>query len=93
MIVELPSNVMIRKAGPAAWLSFLAVSWGIVTLAVGFIKNWYSLVILRVLLGVFEGVSILRPFEGHKSRPDTDGNYTGRISGMRLSGFVMVQVL
>ncbi|TPX16264.1 uncharacterized protein E0L32_003913 [Thyridium curvatum] len=55
VIVELPSNIIIRKAGPAAWLSFLAVAWGVVTLAVGFIKNWESLVVLRVLLGIFEG--------------------------------------
>lgn len=91
VIVELPSNIIIRKAGPAAWLSFLAVAWGVVTLAVGFIKNWESLVVLRVLLGIFEGVSL----RGNRVRvlgtmPDANG-MQGCLSRRNLFSLIVVQ--
>lgn len=35
------------------WLTFIAISWGAVQLGMGFVRNWYELVICRVLLGAF----------------------------------------
>jgi nitrate/nitrite transporter NarK len=53
-LFELPSNLVIRRIGARYWLSFLIVVWGIMVLAMGFVKDWNSLAALRALLGVFE---------------------------------------
>ncbi|EFR00233.1 hypothetical protein MGYG_03236 [Nannizzia gypsea CBS 118893] len=53
-IFELPSNLLLRKVGSAAWLAGIAFAWGTIMLGSGFIHNYQSLVVLRFLLGVFE---------------------------------------
>ncbi|KAJ2984306.1 hypothetical protein NQ176_g47 [Zarea fungicola] len=55
VLVELPSNILIRRVGPANWLSFLGLFWGVATLGIGFSQNWVTLTVLRVILGLFEG--------------------------------------
>ncbi|KAL7915712.1 major facilitator superfamily domain-containing protein [Trichoderma velutinum] len=55
VFVELPSNIIIKRVGPANWLAFLGLLWGIATLGIGFSHNWIVLTILRVILGIFEG--------------------------------------
>ena len=61
VVMELPSNIFIKRFGAANWLAGLAISWGVVTLGIGFSKNWVTLTVLRVLLGTLEAVSsILR---------------------------------
>lgn len=53
-IFEIPSNVVLRKVGAANWLSFLCMSWGLVTFGAGFAKKWTDIVACRLLLGLFE---------------------------------------
>ncbi|KAF2731768.1 MFS general substrate transporter [Polyplosphaeria fusca] len=53
-IFEIPSNMVLRKAGAANWLSFLCLSWGLVTLGAGFAKKWTDIVVCRLLLGLLE---------------------------------------
>jgi MFS family permease len=53
-LLELPSNIVLRKVGSANWLSFIALSWGAVMIGQGFCESWISLAICRVLLGAFE---------------------------------------
>ncbi|OAL45688.1 phthalate transporter-like protein [Pyrenochaeta sp. DS3sAY3a] len=53
-LLELPSNMVLRKVGSANWLSFIALSWGAVMIGQGFVKSWISLAICRILLGAFE---------------------------------------
>jgi len=53
-IFELPSNLVLRRVGSAIWLSSIAFSWGVVTIGMGFIKDWRILAVCRVLLGFFE---------------------------------------
>ena len=53
-IFELPSNIILRKAGSANWLSAIAFCWGVTMLGQGFVKSWISLTICRLLLGFFE---------------------------------------
>ncbi|KAH7346080.1 major facilitator superfamily domain-containing protein [Pyrenochaeta sp. MPI-SDFR-AT-0127] len=53
-LLELPSNIVLRKLGSANWLSFIALSWGAVMIGQGFVKSWISLAVCRVLLGAFE---------------------------------------
>ncbi|KAG8956088.1 hypothetical protein FRC03_010968 [Tulasnella sp. 419] len=54
IIFELPANIYIRKVGVSLFLGTIAVLWGAITLASGFVKNWQSLAGLRVLLGFLE---------------------------------------
>ena len=58
ILFELPSNMLIRKIGPAIWLSCIAFAWGALSLGIGFIKTWEALAIMRVFLGVLEAVSL-----------------------------------
>lgn len=53
-LLELPSNIILRKVGSANWLAFIALSWGAVMIGQGFVKSWITLTICRVLLGAFE---------------------------------------
>lgn len=53
-LFELPSNLVIRRIGARVWLSLLIVIWGVMVLAMGFVKDWQVLAVLRALLGVFE---------------------------------------
>ena len=53
-IFELPSNLIIRRIGARWWLSFLVTAWGVMVLAMGFVRNWVPLTVLRLFLGVFE---------------------------------------
>lgn len=54
IIFEFPSNLLLRRVGARNLLSSITILWGIATLAIGFVKNWQSLVGLRVVLGFFE---------------------------------------
>ncbi|EEP80516.1 predicted protein [Uncinocarpus reesii 1704] len=48
-LFEIPSNILLRKIGAARWLSFLAMSWGIVIMS-----GIQPLIFIRLLLGLFE---------------------------------------
>ncbi|KAF4593785.1 hypothetical protein EYR40_008579 [Pleurotus pulmonarius] len=54
ILFELPSNVLIRKAGAARWIGSITTLWGIAMIGMGFVKTWWELVICRALLGVLE---------------------------------------
>lgn len=53
-LLELPSNVIIRRIGARIWLRFLAIGWGACILGMGFVRHWVPLAVLRILLGAFE---------------------------------------
>ncbi|KAF3402011.1 hypothetical protein F1880_009743 [Penicillium rolfsii] len=52
---ELPSNLVLKKASPRLWLPFLTVLWGIITMCLGFVRNYAGFVAVRALLGIAEG--------------------------------------
>ncbi|KAI0202809.1 major facilitator superfamily domain-containing protein [Astrocystis sublimbata] len=54
LIFEIPSNLVLKPIGPQRWLAFIVLVWGVIALATGFVRNFESLVALRLLLGVFE---------------------------------------
>jgi MFS family permease len=54
VLVEVPSNLALERFGARRWLARIAVSWGIVALAIGFAPNAPTLLALRFLLGVAE---------------------------------------
>ncbi|EST09593.1 Major facilitator superfamily [Kalmanozyma brasiliensis GHG001] len=52
---EIPSNMMLRKLGAKFWLPFIVFAWGVVTVFLGIVKNFAGLIVVRLLLGLFEG--------------------------------------
>ncbi|CAL1700967.1 unnamed protein product [Somion occarium] len=55
IIVELPSNLVLKKLKPSRWIPFLVVSWGTVTTLSGLVQNFSGLVAIRFSLGLCEG--------------------------------------
>ncbi|KZT22298.1 MFS transporter [Neolentinus lepideus HHB14362 ss-1] len=55
IIVELPSNWVIKKVKPNRWLPILICTWGAVTTLSGLVQNFAGLTAVRVILGFCEG--------------------------------------
>lgn len=53
-LFEIPSTLTLRGVGPKVQLNAMALSWGIVMLGMGFMKDWREIVVGRFLIGVFE---------------------------------------
>ncbi|KAJ3337926.1 hypothetical protein HDU93_000313 [Gonapodya sp. JEL0774] len=53
-LLEVPSNFMMRIAGPKIWLARIMVSWGIVSTCQAFVTNFAGLMACRALLGAAE---------------------------------------
>jgi hypothetical protein len=49
-----PATVVLRKIGPRRFLPAIVVIWGTVMIGFGFVKEWHTLLPLRLLLGIFE---------------------------------------
>jgi MFS family permease len=49
-----PSNIIIKKIAPSTWLCGIMFGWGLITIFLGVVHNFASLVALRFLLGIFE---------------------------------------
>ncbi|MBS1920506.1 MAG: MFS transporter [Bacteroidetes bacterium] len=54
IIFEVPSNVILVRVGPRRWIARIMVSWGIVAVAMAFIKTPNQLYTVRLLLGAAE---------------------------------------
>ncbi|AEO69930.1 uncharacterized protein THITE_2069428 [Thermothielavioides terrestris NRRL 8126] len=54
ILLEIPSNMIIRKVRPSLYISGLMFIWGIINMCMGFVHSYAALVALRVLLGAFE---------------------------------------
>ncbi|KAG7444544.1 MFS general substrate transporter [Guyanagaster necrorhizus] len=54
ILLQLPTNLVLRYFGARYCLTFYIFGWGCVELATGFVKNWKDLVLCRVLLGTLE---------------------------------------
>lgn len=52
---ELPSNLVLKKASPRIWLPTLTIAWGIITMCLGFVRNYGGFVAVRAMLGIAEG--------------------------------------
>ncbi|KAF8522743.1 putative MFS nicotinic acid transporter Tna1 [Hysterangium stoloniferum] len=51
---ELPSNLVLKKLRPSRWLCFIMVSWAIIQILMGLVKNAKALYVARFLQGMFE---------------------------------------
>lgn len=49
-----PATVVLRKLGPRVFLPSIVIIWGAVMICFGFVKEWHTLIPLRLLLGIFE---------------------------------------
>ncbi|CED84101.1 Permease of the major facilitator superfamily [Phaffia rhodozyma] len=87
IILELPSNILLRKFGTARWLTFISVSWGAVTIGMGFVHSWGALTACRALLGALEAgffpacAFVIATW------------YTRYETGKRMSGFYLISLV
>ncbi|KJK76264.1 hypothetical protein H634G_08404 [Metarhizium anisopliae BRIP 53293] len=54
ILLEIPSNMIVKKVRPSLYMSTLMFSWGVVNMCMGFVHSYQALVGLRFMLGVFE---------------------------------------
>ncbi|MGO1166752.1 MAG: MFS transporter [Janibacter sp.] len=52
--LEVPSNLILHKVGAKVWISRIAVTWGLLTMAMMFITSPTVFYVLRLLLGAAE---------------------------------------
>ncbi|KAF7332187.1 MFS transporter [Mycena kentingensis (nom. inval.)] len=55
ILVEIPSNLIMKKMKPARWISILVFTWGSVTTLTGLVHNFGGLLAIRLMLGLCEG--------------------------------------
>lgn len=55
LLVEVPSNIILRRVGPRFYIPALVVGFGIVTIGMAFVKSFTTLLVTRAILGIFEG--------------------------------------
>ncbi|MFD2420795.1 MFS transporter [Amycolatopsis pigmentata] len=53
-LLEIPSNLVLYRIGPRVWITRIAVTWGLVSACMMFVRNPVSFYILRLLLGAAE---------------------------------------
>ncbi len=54
ILLEVPSNLILRKLAPSTWLSLLIFLWGVAAMCQGLVTSYAGLVACRFFLGVFE---------------------------------------
>ncbi|WEV77939.1 MFS transporter [Janibacter cremeus] len=52
--LEVPSNLLLHRIGAKVWISRIAVTWGLITMAMMFISSPTVFYVLRLLLGAAE---------------------------------------
>ncbi|KAK4173742.1 putative transporter [Triangularia setosa] len=55
ILVDVPSNLLLKRFRAGTYLPSLITAWGVVCLCIGFVKSYAGLIICRLLLGLFEG--------------------------------------
>jgi D-galactonate transporter len=53
-LFEVPSNIILEKAGARRWIARIMISWGILSSFTAVVWNGHSFLVLRFLLGVAE---------------------------------------
>jgi ACS family tartrate transporter-like MFS transporter len=54
LIFEVPSNLILTRVGARRWIARIAISWGVISSMMMFVRGPWSFYTLRVLLGVAE---------------------------------------
>lgn len=53
-LFAIPSNYLLTKTSVRYWITFLSLGFGLFTLAMGLVRSFTALAVMRVFLGVFE---------------------------------------
>src|SRR5215471_18301311 len=53
-LFEVPSNLLLHKIGARIWIARILISWGVVAVLTGFVRNVPQLYLARFLLGLAE---------------------------------------
>jgi MFS transporter, ACS family, tartrate transporter len=53
-LFEIPSNLLLHKIGARVWIARILISWGIVAMLTGFVRNVHQLYVVRFVLGLAE---------------------------------------
>jgi MFS family permease len=53
--VGVPSNMMMTRCRPNVWLTVLLLSWSIIMICMGLVRNFTGLALVRCFLGIAEG--------------------------------------
>ncbi|GMK56081.1 hypothetical protein CspeluHIS016_0211370 [Cutaneotrichosporon spelunceum] len=54
VLFEVPSNMVMKAWRPSMWIPTIMVAWGLVMIGMGFVSNFTSLFVTRLLLGMTE---------------------------------------
>jgi ACS family tartrate transporter-like MFS transporter len=54
VLFEVPSNLLLHRIGARIWIARILITWGLVALLTGFVRNVHELYIARFLLGLAE---------------------------------------
>jgi MFS family permease len=55
VLVEVPSNLMLKHFTPSRYIAVLTIAWGIISTLTGVVQSFGGLVACRLLLGLAEG--------------------------------------
>ncbi|KAJ6613475.1 MFS transporter [Mycena sp. CBHHK59/15] len=55
LLVEIPSNLVLKKMKPNRWIPILVCAWGAITTLTALVKNFGGLIAIRMCLGLCEG--------------------------------------
>ena len=55
LLVEVPSNIILKRVDPKWYLPMLVVGFGFVSMCTAFVHNFTQLCVARAFLGIFEG--------------------------------------
>lgn len=53
-LCEVPSNIMLKRFGTRIWIARIMITWGILSVAMAFVRGTTSYVVLRIFLGAAE---------------------------------------
>ncbi|CAF3382980.1 unnamed protein product [Rotaria socialis] len=54
VVLEIPSNLILKRLRPSRWIPMIMVGWGIVMTLMGLVNSYASLLICRLFLGAAE---------------------------------------
>ncbi|KXL44240.1 hypothetical protein M433DRAFT_155148 [Acidomyces richmondensis BFW] len=54
ILLEIPSNIVLKKLPPSLWICTLTFLWGVACMCQGFVRNNGGLIACRFFIGVFE---------------------------------------
>lgn len=58
LLIEVPSNILLKYLGPRFYIPALVIGFGFVSMCTAFVDNFNQLCVARAFLGIFEGGSM-----------------------------------